>query len=77
MEIQFRANWGPITGIALPLLDVRTAVELAVGAYGWWKARERSTSLAKVLSSAGCQLSSCSTFDVLRYRSRYIVAKEL
>jgi hypothetical protein len=43
MELQFKTNWGPLTGIGLPFLDVKSAAELAVGAYGWWKARERGS----------------------------------
>jgi len=71
MDLQFKTNWGPLTGIGVPFLDIKSAVELAVGAYGWWKARERTKSLAQVLGSAGCELSACSTFDINRYRSRY------
>jgi hypothetical protein len=71
MELQFKANWGPLTGIGLPFLDLKSAVELAVGAYGWWKARERAKSLSQVLASAGCELSACSTFEVQRYLVRY------
>lgn len=70
MEIQFGVNWGPLNGITVPFLDLKSAVELAVGAYGWWKARERSQSLVQVLSSAGCELSPCSTFDMHQYISR-------
>lgn len=42
MELAFNAAWGPLSQIAVPLFDVKSAVQLAVGAYGWWKARERS-----------------------------------
>jgi len=73
MELQFNANWGPLSGIGLPFLDLKSAVELAVGAYGWWKARERTRSLEQVLGSAGCQLSVCSTFDFARYISRCVL----
>ena len=71
MELQFQTNWGPLTAVGVPLLDLKAAVELAVGAYGWWKARERVKSLALVLRSAGCELSHCSTFDTQLYFSRF------
>ena len=71
MELQFQTNWGPLTAVGVPLLDLKAAVELAVGAYGWWKARERVKSLALLLRSAGCELSHCSTFDTQLYCSRF------
>jgi hypothetical protein len=73
MELQFQTNWGPLTAVGVPFLDLKAAVELAVGAYGWWKARERAKSLELVLSSAGCELSHCSTFDRQIYCSRFAI----
>ena len=69
MEVAFNVAWGPISQVATPLLDIKTAVELAMGAYGWWKARERSLSLVDMIRGAGGQLSSCKhCFNVSRYR---------
>jgi hypothetical protein len=45
MEVAFNVAWGPLTQVAIPLIDVKGVVELALGVYGWWKARERSMSL--------------------------------
>jgi len=51
MELAFNAAWGPLTQIAVPLINVKSAVQLAVGAYGWWKARERTLSLLEMIKS--------------------------
>ena len=67
MELAFNVAWGPISQVALPLLDVKAAVELAMGAYGWWKARERSLSLVEMIQVGGGQLSPSINFNIHRY----------
>jgi hypothetical protein len=42
-------------------------VQLAVGAYGWWKARERSTSLITMIQANGGNLTSSVSFNRARY----------
>jgi hypothetical protein len=69
MELAFNVAWGPISQVAVPLLDVKTAVQLAVGAYGWWKARERSVSLVDMVQAVGGQLAPCTAFSHSRYLS--------
>jgi hypothetical protein len=69
MELSFNVAWGPISQVAIPLLDVKTAVQLAVGAYGWWKARERSITLVDMVRAIGGQLAPCTTFSLSRYQS--------
>ena len=71
MELSFNVAWGPISQIALPLIDVSTAVQLAVGAYGWWKARERSAGLIETIHGCGGALVPASSFS----RSRYLSAR--
>jgi hypothetical protein len=69
MELAFNVAWGPISQIAVPLLDVKTAVQLAAGAYGWWKARERSITLLDLVQAVGGQLAPCSAFNIFRYQT--------
>jgi hypothetical protein len=66
MELSFNVPWGPLSQIAIPLVDVNGAVQLAIGAYGWWKARERSLSLIETIATCG-QLSPSTNFNELRY----------
>jgi len=69
MELSFNVAWGPISQVAVPLLDVKGAVQLAVGAYGWWKARERSLTLLDMVHAMGGQLAPSTTFDLSRYQA--------
>jgi hypothetical protein len=70
MALQFAVNKGPLSQIVVPLFDLKSAAQLAVGVYGWWKARERVASLAQVLETANCELSPTSTFDLQVYKNR-------
>ena len=67
MEVAFNVAWGPLSQIAIPLIDVNAAIQLAVGAYGWWKARERSVSLIELVNGNGGRLSASLSFNMSRY----------
>jgi hypothetical protein len=67
MELSFNVAWGPISQVALPLIDVNSAVQLAVGAYGWWKARERTAGLVETINANGGHLASCIAFNPTLY----------
>lgn len=67
MEVAFNVAWGPLSQIAIPLIDVNSTVQLAVGAYGWWKARERSVSLVEMIQANGGRLAPSSTFNLHSY----------
>jgi len=67
MEVAFNVAWGPLSQIAVPLIDINSAIQLAVGAYGWWKAKERSQSLEEMIHANGGHLSPTSSFDMSRY----------
>lgn len=70
MSLSFNINnAGPLSRIGVELFSLNTAVQLATGAYGWWNARERSTSLVQLLSVNGGELVSTSAFDLHNYRS--------
>jgi len=68
MELSFNVAWGPISQIAIPLVDINGAVQLAVGAYGWWKAQERSMSLMETIKTVG-HLVPSTTFNRFRYEA--------
>jgi hypothetical protein len=68
MELAFNVAWGPLSQIAVPLIDVNSAVQLAVGAHGWWKARQRSVSLMEMIHANGGHLAPSSSFNTQRYR---------
>ncbi|KAL8836808.1 MAG: hypothetical protein Q9170_002769 [Blastenia crenularia] len=68
MSIAFAVNAGPLTQIGLELASLPTAYQLATGAYGWFKARERSKSLQDLLSVSGGQLVSTSSFNLRLYK---------
>ena len=72
MEVAFNVAWGPISQIAVPLLDMHAAVQLAVGAYGWWKAKERTLSLIEMVHADGGRLAPSTTFN----RGRYLTIRE-
>ena len=63
MDLGFSVNKGPLSRINLSIISFDAAVHLATGAYGWWKARNRSQSFIEVLDSAYGQLSSSTTFN--------------
>ena len=67
MELAFSVAWGPLSQIAVPLIDVNSAVQLAVGAYGWWKARERCMSLVEMVNANGGRLAPSISFNIKRY----------
>lgn len=69
MDISFNVkSLGPISQISAHILNFDTAIVLASGAYGWWKARERSLSLVESLSAHKTSLVSTSTFNYNAYR---------
>ena len=55
--------------MGLELFSLSTAVQLATGAYGWYKAKERSQSLRQLLSTKGRDLVSTSTFNYHNYKN--------
>jgi hypothetical protein len=63
MELAFNVNAGPLAQIGIQIVTLDTAVQLAIGAYGWYKARERSQSLIQLLSAGGVNLVSTSSFN--------------
>ncbi|KAJ7794638.1 hypothetical protein B0H14DRAFT_2922593 [Mycena olivaceomarginata] len=71
MELGFSVKRGPLTQISLPILGLDTAVHLAVGAYGWWKARERHMSLAHQLETNGAYLTTVTSFNRTTYLSAH------
>jgi len=68
MELGFNiGNAGPLSQVGLQIISLDTAVHLATGAYGWWKARERSTSLVELLAADTGKLISPSSFNLPQY----------
>src|SRR5271154_1279654 len=63
MELAFNVNAGPLSQIGVQIVTLDAAVQLAIGAYGWYKARERSHSLSQLLSARGGNLISTSSFN--------------
>lgn len=70
MELGFSVAAGPLSQISVSLFSVELAVQLATGAYGWWKLRDRAQSLSLLVESKGSQISATSTFNLLRYVDR-------
>jgi hypothetical protein len=69
MSLTFDINRvGPLSQVAVGLGDLVTAYQLMTGAYGWYKARERTDSLTHVLSANGANLVSTSSFNLNEYR---------
>ena len=68
MSIAFAVNAGPLAQIGLEIASLPAAYQLATGAYGWFKARERSKSLQELLSVSGGQLISTSSFNLTLYK---------
>lgn len=69
MSIAFAGNAGPLSQIGLEITSLPTAYQLAMGLYGWFKAKERSKSLIESLSVSGGQLVSTSSFNLNFYRT--------
>lgn len=69
MEVSFNVAWGPLSQIAVPLIDDNSAIQLAVGAYGWWKAKERSMSLVEMINANGGHLAPSISFNLSHYLS--------
>ena len=68
MELGFNVkNVGPLANIGLQIITLDQVVQIAIGAYGWYKGRERSQSLATLLATKGATLVSTSTFDKRSY----------
>lgn len=67
MELGFSVAAGPLSQISVSLFSIELAVQLATGAYGWWKAGERFQSLSTIVSTKGAKISAASTFHLLRY----------
>ena len=71
MDVSFNIpRAGPLSQISVHIISLDTAVHLATGAIGWWKARERSQSLTQSLSACKVSLISTSAFDGVSYRER-------
>lgn len=70
MELGFSISAGPLSQISVPVVSIELAVQLATGAYGWWKARDRGRSMLGLVESKQCQLSTTSSFNLLRYVDR-------
>ncbi|KAL8801633.1 MAG: hypothetical protein Q9182_004318 [Xanthomendoza sp. 2 TL-2023] len=69
MSIAFAVNYGPLAQIGLEIASLPTAYQLATGAYGWFKALERSKSLQELLAVSGGQLVSTSSFSFSLYKT--------
>ena len=69
MSLSFNANYGPLAQIGLEITSLPTAVQLATGAYGWYKAKERTKSLQQMLSISGGQLVTTSSFNYKYYKA--------
>lgn len=70
MELGFSVSAGPLSQISIPVVSIELAVQLATGAYGWWKARDRGRSMLGLVQSKQCQISTTSSFNLLRYIDR-------
>jgi hypothetical protein len=69
MSLSFNVkNAGPLSQVGFVIVSLGTAVQLATGAYGWWKAIERSKSLTQLLSVSGGELVGTSSFNYNAYR---------
>lgn len=67
MELSFNVNAGPLTQISVPIISLTSAFQLAVGTYGWWRARERTKSLQGIFESAGASLVPANSFNLPVY----------
>ncbi|KAL8755966.1 MAG: hypothetical protein Q9199_003248 [Rusavskia elegans] len=69
MSIAFAVSAGPLAQVGLEIASLPTAYQLAIGAYGWFKAWERSKSLQEPISVSGGQLVSTSSFSFSLYKT--------
>ena len=63
MDLAFNARAGPLAQIGVHILTLDQVVQLMTGAYGWYKARERTRSLSQLLDAKGAHLVNTSSFD--------------
>ncbi|KAL2046166.1 hypothetical protein N7G274_001613 [Stereocaulon virgatum] len=63
MDLAFNARAGPLAQVGVHILILDQVVQLATGAYGWYKARERTQSLSQLLEAKGAHLVNTSSFD--------------
>lgn len=69
MDISFNIpRAGPLSQISAHIVSLDTAIWLATGAVGWWKAKERSMSLTKTLAARKMSLVSTTSFNYAEYR---------
>ncbi|KAI0427513.1 hypothetical protein F5Y09DRAFT_344621 [Xylaria sp. FL1042] len=67
MSLGFTVSAGPLSQVSIDVMSLRTAIQLASGAYGWFKGSERSRSLTQLLSANGVELRSTSSFTSQHY----------
>lgn len=77
MNLSFSAKAGPLATIGFQLITLDQALQLATGAYGWYKARERTQSLAQLMTAKGASLVSTSTFSKQVYAANRITRSEM
>lgn len=70
MELGFSISAGPLSQISVPVVSIELAVQLATGVYGWWKARDSGRAMLGLVQSKQCQISTTSSFNLLRYIDR-------
>ena len=68
-SLAFTVNAGPLAQTGLEIASLPAAYQLATGAYGWFKAKERSRALQELLSVSGGQLVSTSSFNLNLHKS--------
>lgn len=61
-------SFNVITGVPAGIVDTHTAVQMAGGTYGWWKAKERSVSLTEMIATHG-RLAPSTNFNKFRYET--------
>ncbi len=67
MELAIAISKGPFNQIAFPLISLDSAIQLAIGAAGWYKGRERALSLRQTLEARKASLVPTDTFVRERY----------
>ena len=67
MSVGFTVSAGPLAQVSIEVASLRTAIQLATGAYGWFKGYERSQSLTQLLSANRAPLKTTSSFALERY----------
>ncbi|KAI9720424.1 MAG: hypothetical protein M1812_002930 [Candelaria pacifica] len=68
MELAVAISKGPFNQIAFPLISLDSAIQLAIGAAGWYKGRERALSLQQTFHARQASLVPADTFIRERYR---------